>query len=890
MRPELIQGATNKTMRSCRGFTSLCLLAALLASLPALRAAAQSIATTGNDPVAKGREDLRAAEAAHPGNTPEVADAISDLIILLSENEQVDASAVPLAERGLAIARAIGPRSRQMVNALAAAARVQTMLNHSAQARPLAEQAYDIAAKDYPNSEELISASDALSDACEVLGDFDCALQASRVTLQAERSIGAKMDWLAVGTMSGIANILEQLNKPDEAETTILEALASAIRQRPDAPEIAVLEGNAGQSLVRHKKFELATPHVERAVELAEKLTGPDSWLTLDTIGFRADLYTRTGRYAQAWKDYDRAIHNPSERMLFVARMRFNFSRSLAAGGDPVRAAEQALESARMTRETFVLEARTLPERQALAFEKDQPYGLSCALSVLLRHNQVAPVPVFEELMRSRALVADEMARRQRNLNQANDPDVARLIAELNQARAAAIDAQNSANATDQGREAIRLATEKMEKVERALAEHSAQVRDDRRQNSATLTDLQASLPPRSALISYAYFWRVPVDKLDPGYGADASYMAFVLRPGDKTPAAFDLGDAKSIDDLVKRTREAADRQARSGGLGALRNERLYRDAAGALRKRIWDPLLPLVKDAGLALVVPDGELNLIPFASLPLGNGYMVEGKTVIHILTSERDLIPAHSVPKKAGILAIGNPDFGLSHPAPQASAQSRGSQPCTPIDQLQFEPLPGTAEETSGILRSWQNWRAGGQAQLLSGKQATRERFLAEAGNYRFLHIATHAFLLDHRCGSSNPLLNSGLVFAGVNPKHEAAIVTAEQIASLDLSGVEWAVLSACNTGNGEFHDGEGVLGLERAFRVAGAQSVVMTLWPVNDTLTRNYMANLYAERIQRHAATATATWNSSRQLLLARRAAGQSTHPWYWAGFVGAGALQ
>jgi CHAT domain-containing protein len=492
--------------------------------------------------------------------------------------------------------------------------------------------------------------------------------------------------------------------------------------------------------------------------------------------------------------------------------------------------------------------------------------------------------------MRSRALVADEMARRQRNLNQANDPEVARLIAELNQARSAVIDAQNSANATDQGRESVRLATEKMETIERALAEHSAQVRDDRRQNSATLTDLQANLPPRSALISYAYFWRVPVDKLDPDYTSDASYMAFVLRPGDKTPAAFDLGDAKSIDDLVKRTREAADRQARSGGLGAVRNERLYREAAGALRKRIWDPLQDGIKNASLALVVPDGALNLIPFASLPLGNGYMVEGKTVIHILTAERDLIPIQPAATKAGILAIGNPDFGAPYPWAQTIAQNRGSETCTPIDRLQFEPLPGTAEETASILRSWQNWRAGGQAQLLSGKQATRERFLAEAGNYRFLHIATHAFLLDHRCGSSNPLLNSGLVFAGANPKHEAAIVTAEQIASLDLSGVEWAVLSACNTGNGELHDGEGVLGLERAFRVAGAQSVVMTLWPVNDSLSRQFMRTLYDQRLGSNVSTAEAVWAAARKLLLARRASGQSAHPWYWAGFVGAGALQ
>jgi CHAT domain-containing protein len=153
-----------------------------------------------------------------------------------------------------------------------------------------------------------------------------------------------------------------------------------------------------------------------------------------------------------------------------------------------------------------------------------------------------------------------------------------------------------------------------------------------------------------------------------------------------------------------------------------------------------------------------------------------------------------------------------------------------------------------------------------------------------------VATHAFVLDQSCGNGNPLLHSGLVFAGANINRNASILTAQQIASLDLAGVDWAVLSACNTGNGELKDGEGVLGLERSFRVAGAKSVVMTLWPVDDEVTREFMRGLYEERFGQRATTANATWNAARGLLKQRREAGKSTHPWYWAGFVGAGEWQ
>jgi CHAT domain-containing protein len=84
-----------------------------------------------------------------------------------------------------------------------------------------------------------------------------------------------------------------------------------------------------------------------------------------------------------------------------------------------------------------------------------------------------------------------------------------------------------------------------------------------------------------------------------------------------------------------------------------------------------------------------------------------------------------------------------------------------------------------------------------------------------------------------------------------------------------------------------DGEGVLGLERAFRVAGARNVVMTLWPVDDDVTRRFMHELYAQRLGQRTAPSDAAWNASRSLLRERRAAHLSTHPWYWAGFVSSG---
>jgi CHAT domain-containing protein len=139
--------------------------------------------------------------------------------------------------------------------------------------------------------------------------------------------------------------------------------------------------------------------------------------------------------------------------------------------------------------------------------------------------------------------------------------------------------------------------------------------------------------------------------------------------------------------------------------------------------------------------------------------------------------------------------------------------------------------------------------------------------------------------------NPLLRSGVALAGANrrasrPGADDGIVTAEEIAALDLRGVEWAVLSACQTGAGEFRAGEGLLGLRRAFQIAGVRTVVMSLWSVDDESTRGWMAALCRARAG-GAETLDAVTAASVERLRERRARGRGTLPYYWAPFVASG---
>ena len=136
---------------------------------------------------------------------------------------------------------------------------------------------------------------------------------------------------------------------------------------------------------------------------------------------------------------------------------------------------------------------------------------------------------------------------------------------------------------------------------------------------------------------------------------------------------------------------------------------------------------------------------------------------------------------------------------------------------------------------------------------------------------------------------------MAFAGANRRAKASegeedgILTAEEVASLNLEGTEWAVLSACDTGLGTIKAGEGVFGLRRAFQVAGARTVIMSLWSVDDQATRAWMRALYEGRLSKQLNTANAVRGAALSVLQQRRLSGQSTTSILLGGVCGRGRL-
>jgi CHAT domain-containing protein len=287
------------------------------------------------------------------------------------------------------------------------------------------------------------------------------------------------------------------------------------------------------------------------------------------------------------------------------------------------------------------------------------------------------------------------------------------------------------------------------------------------------------------------------------------------------------------------------------------------------------------------------------------------------------ERQASPAESA---ASMLLVGEVDYdalaGTAGPAD--SGRIAALAPRTRNGQLMhWQPLNNTRQEVVSIRDSFEERFPEGRCKLLRKDQAAVGKVRAEIDRYRYVHFATHGSFAppDAEAASGSgresqarsadevsarqeligfhPGLLSGLVLAGANrpvqPEQDDGILTALEVAQLDLGRVDLATLSACETGLGKWAAGEGLLGLQRVFQVAGARTVVATLWKIDDAAGRQLMIdfydNLWAKKLPRVEALRAAQLTMLREGVTRGMDFGtvpaegkRRLPPFFWAGFV------
>jgi tetratricopeptide (TPR) repeat protein len=778
------------------------------------------------------------------------------------------------------------------------------------QARALLERGLEIRIRALGPEAPLVAASlTNLGRACHQLGDFAEARRLfERALAIKEASLGREHVDTAK-TAENLALTLRELGDLAGARALHERVLATLRSQLGPAHHmIAWSLQNLGNVSWEQGDRAAARRLLEQGLAMFVETMGADHaysvWVMRDLAALELELgnVAEASRLAgEAVTVSSRALGADHPELAAILAMR---ARALEAEGRPEAALADALRAETLARDQFARNARGLSQREALGFARARASGLDVAWSIVSRPRAAPSVAALAEvadaMVRSRALVLAEATRRRRWAGAFRTPEAARA-AEALESAAAKLSHLLYSTPTSVDRagyvERVHVARDERERAEIALARASDEFRRGLDERRVGLADVRAALPRDSALVSFVAF-QTTAPEAGNERAEDRAYLALVVRSGAE-PRLVRLGPAAPIEAAVADWKQQAGSASAARGAAAAE---AYREAAGRLRRLVWDPLQPFASDVRRLLVVPDGALGIVSFATLPEdgdGSRFLVEDGPSFHYLVAERDVVQrarAPASPPGEGALIVGGPDYDLGRDATPL-ARSAGAGDCERLAALRFAALSGAAleaEEIAGLLTE-------DPRTTLTGAEASEEAFRRLAPGRRVLHLATHAFLLeDGACSApgveSNPLLLSGLALAGANQRSAGGrdaqgdtdgILSADEIASLDLSTASFVVLSACETAAGRVQIREGVIGLRRAFETAGAASLVMSLWPVSDTATRAWMGRFYVA-LGRGLAIDDSVRAASLAILDERRSSGRSTHPFYWGAFLSSGA--
>jgi tetratricopeptide (TPR) repeat protein len=560
-----------------------------------------------------------------------------------------------------------------------------------------------------------------------------------------------------------------------------------------------------------------------------------------------------------------------------------------AEQGDPDEARRYAAEALAVHEALIDRTLPSLPERVRLALLERSSRSLATFLDLTVSDPATAD-EAYRHLITWKG-IATEAAVAQAAA--ARSPELRALTDDLNAARDALSRLYHAAvPPAGAGEHARRIAEQvkRRDDLEARLAEAMGW-----RPRAPRPAEVAAALPAGSALVDIArYVRRIPPTAeevesrrraaQDAHYRATAPaaadaryeprYVAFVVRPGRESPIRVDLGPAGPIDQAIK------------DWLGRVERRDEVEEVGRRLRRALWEPLAPLLDGAPRVLLSPDGLLNFLPWGALPgQASGTYLLSERAFATIIAARQLVAGHRArgPLDGGLLTVGGVDYGAADdareppPATLLAARTRSAPIAAGPPDFKF--LEKTLAETDSVADKYSKFAASiGAPDVinLKGAMATKRRILEAIRGRRFLHLATHGYFsppappadpapdaaADPTRGGADgsaeaptlfPGLLSGLIFAGANrPGSDpltgatdfgAGIMTAEEVAGLDLSSCELAVLSACETGRGRIARGEGVLGLQRSFHAAGARTVVASLWRVDDDTTRELMALYY-----------------------------------------------
>jgi CHAT domain-containing protein len=725
--------------------------------------------------------------------------------------------------------------------------------------------------------------------------------------------------------LSDIASLYLAEDKYEAAEQFYLQATAILEKNRgKEQLQFAKILSNLGILYVYMRRYPEADTIFTQTQNIIAKLIGKEHPDYAPILNNRAVLYA-------TMEDYEKAVPLYLESMAvwtktlgqdhpqYIKSLN-SLALSYEGGGDYETAAPLILEASRLQQVKITTAAKYLSESElslyGATFSKNFDHFFSFA-QIVNSANPLILRASYNNALFYKDFLLDAVSKRN-NLTQ-SDTTAARLSI-LQKSYLRCLSREYAKPIVQRNTTQIANWEEKANSVEKDLIRSVAGYSDLVKQVS--WQEVQQKLITRSAaieFISYRYYTPKLTDSV--------MYAALVLFPKDTTPHFIPLFEERQLQALLNRP--------------GLSEKLVLKDLYGnspELRRLIWDPLKPLLRDVKTIYYSPSGLLHRInPGALLDESGQTLSEGRQWVRVgctrelvtsrladhsfaLTPEKNNNSTLTAMVYGGITYdMDSLTFSRAYPIgtidstemplrkdgafsyiiseqPDAS-DTRGNPDGT------WSTLAATskeADEVSAMLAG-----AGFSAQKRQGFYASEEQFKqvgVNAPSPRVLHLATHGFsypdpkktppkgfadseptykMLD------DPMLRSGLVLAGANyywknkrplTNREDGVLVAYEVRDLNLRNTELAVLSACQTGFGDVVGSEGVYGLQRAFRIAGAKFLIVSLWQVPDEQTQELMRLFYQNWLDKNESLRDA-FNHAQQALREKESS-----PFMWAGFV------
>ncbi|GBU26804.1 hypothetical protein R84B8_00318 [Treponema sp. R8-4-B8] len=443
------------------------------------------------------------------------------------------------------------------------------------------------------------------------------------------------------------------------------------------------------------------------------------------------------------------------------------------------------------------------------------------------------------------------------------------------------------------------------EALDKSLTQSSAAFRELKADLAINWQTIQKSLQKNEAAIEFISF-RI----FDKKFTDTVQYAALVVKKDSKAPVWVLLCNESELKEILDKVEgRSPEQQARI----------LYNANGLALFEYVWKPLEQELKGVTTVYYSPSGLLHKIAFNALPLDDSFnkRLTDKYNLNLVSSTSEVVHlSRSKKEKTQITSAvlyGGLDYNADETAMRAAAQSYKTEavasaafsapPEGVTRGAAWVPLPATRVEVQNIQGYLKKKKIANT--LYQDSMGNEESFRQLSGKkIGLIHLATHGFFLpdperknDNRQQEQqqtrsvlkpidNPLLRSGLLLAGGNHAWtnnpvegvESGILTAAKIAGMNLLGAKLVVLSACQTGLGDVKNGEGVFGLQRAFKLAGVETLIMSLWEVSDEATALLMSTFYNEWLISGKSRQEAFKEAQKKV----RA--KYPMPFYWAAFV------